>query len=292
MMPSAQELTYFVQVAQSLNISKAAHSLGMSQPSVSLAIRRVEETVGVPLFIRSKRGVKLTQAGLQLYAHSKHLLELWENVSSRALDYVYTEQGTYSIGCHPSVALYSLHGFLPQLLNKFPRLNIKLHHDLSRKITDGVIDSSIDIGIVVNPIKQPDLIIKKLCDDEVGLWVSAKQNTHHDLKEILRNDNVLICDPGLLQTQTIFRKLKKNGVQFERTLVSSNLEVIAKLTASGCGIGVLPARVASFLGNELIKVPGTPIFHDEICVLFRMENKRVKAIQTCVGAIQEFFARG
>ncbi len=63
MIPSPTDLKYFMEVAQTQNVSRAAERLGISQPSLSLAIRRMEQSVGAPLLIRSKRGVTMTQAG-------------------------------------------------------------------------------------------------------------------------------------------------------------------------------------------------------------------------------------
>lgn len=65
MIPSVAELTYFLEVSNSLNLSRASERLGISQPSLSLAIKRLEQTIGTSLFLRHKHGVSLTQAGKQ-----------------------------------------------------------------------------------------------------------------------------------------------------------------------------------------------------------------------------------
>ncbi len=123
-------------------------------------------------------GVTLTQAGKRLLAHARQLQQLWDTVKSESLASHHEVQGCISLGCHPSVALYSLHKFLPLLFSSYPKLEIRLTHDLSRKILEGVINLSIDIGIIVNPVKHPDLVIHKLYDDKVTLWhTSSSSNT-------------------------------------------------------------------------------------------------------------------
>src|SRR5690606_23501479 len=112
------------------------------------------------------------------------------------------QQWQLSIGCHPSVALYTLPKFLPQLLAKYPQLKVSLIHGLSRDITKKVIDSKIDMGIVMNPLSQPELIIKTIASDEVCLWESP-----HNL-----NKSTLIFDPSLAQSQWLLRRLEKEGV--------------------------------------------------------------------------------
>jgi DNA-binding transcriptional LysR family regulator len=277
MIPSASDLTYFVEVSTSLNLSRAAERLGISQPALTLSIQRLEQSVGTKLLIRSKKGVALTQGGKQLLAHSRELLQRWDAIRGRALASTNEVQGSYVIGCHPSVALYSLPGFLPVLLEEHPRLEIKLHHDLSRKITESVIRLETDIGIAVNPSKHPDLVVRKLCDDTVTFWVGEGKRGIQDFRA---GSATLVCDPDLLQSQDLLKKLRKSGIRYGRIVPSSSLEVVTQLVASGAGIGIIPARVAALAGpNRLRRVPGAPVFDDEICLLYRVENKAVRSIQ-------------
>lgn len=288
-MPSPADLSYFIEVATALHVTRAAERLGISQPSLTLSIQRLEQSIGTPLLIRSKKGVALTQAGKQLFVHTRNLLQHWDTVKSRALASTHEIQGSYTLGCHVSVALYSLPGFMANLLEKHPNLEIKLSHDLSRRITERVIRMEIDVGIVVNPIRHPDLIIRKLYDDAVTFWVGKGDRKIQDFRG---GNAVLICDPDLIQTQDLIKKLKKSGTQYRRVLASSSLEVITELTASGAGIGVLPGRVATFAsGKGLHRIPKAPSFPDEICLLYRVENKGVKSIQAITDQIALTFHR-
>ncbi len=283
MIASPSDLCYFVEVANTLNISRAAERAGISQPSLTLAMQRLEEAIGAPLLSRNKAGVTLTQPGKQLLEHAKQLLQLWEQVKRQALASLNEIQGSYTIGCHPSVGLYSLGKFLPELLRQYSDLNIKLVHDLSRKIVEGVISFSIDLGLAVNPIQHPDLVIRKICEDEVTFWSA---NCIQDRLKFNLNTATLICDPELLQVQVLLKKLNKQGNKFKRIIPSSNLEVITMLVASGCGIGILPTRVAHTLQDQkLQKMENFPCVQDEICLLYRLENKNIRAIQVIAKAI-------
>ena len=280
MIPSPHDLKYFVEIANTQNVSRAAERLGISQPSLSLAIRRMEQSLGTPLLIRSKRGVSLTQAGKQLLVHTRHLLQTWEDVRAGALSSVNEVLGSYTIGCHPSIALHSLSGFLPALMAEYPQLDINLKHDLSRKIAEDIISMKIDIGIVVNPVQHPDLVIHPLCRDEFTLWTSGQGA-----------GSVLICDPELTQSQSLMRQLAKTGIKFNSTILSSNLEVIADLVSRGTGAGFLPTQVAARAQKKLKRVPKMPVFYDEHCLLFRVENKGVKSIQAINTAIRNFYKK-
>lgn len=288
-MPSNSDLTYFLEVVATSNLSRAAERLGISQPSLSLAMQRLEHAVGTPLFNRSTKGVSLTPAGHQVFAHTKSLLEKWDQVRNEALASHQNIQGRFTLGCHPSVALYSLPGFMGRLLEDHPKLEVQLFHDHSRKITEQVVQMKIDIGIVVNPVRHPDLIIHKLCDDEVTFWVGRG---HRRIQNTEEGDGVLICDPELLQSQDLLKRMKKVGFHFARTISSSSLEVITELTASGTGVGIIPGRVAATAFKPLQKIPQAPIFRDEICLLYRIEKKGVRALRTLADSIIASFKKG
>jgi DNA-binding transcriptional LysR family regulator len=289
MLPSAAELEYFLEVANTLSLSRASERLGISQPSLSLAVKRLEQTVGTQLFVRHKHGVTLTPAGKQLLLHTKQLLQYWENTKSHALASQHEVQGYFTLGCHSTVAIHLVSNFLADLLENYPKLEIHLKHDISRRITEQIINLSIDIGIVVNPIKHPDLIIRKLCDDEVTFWVGKNKRK---IQDIHSKQAIIICDPELTQTQSLLKKCKKAGIISERIMTVNSLEVVASLTAAGCGIGILPTRVAkSMYPDKLKRIPNTPVYFDEICLAYRNENRNIQAIQTIINTIKNYGVR-
>lgn len=287
MLPSAAELTYFLEVASTLNLSRASERLGISQPSISLAIKRLEQTIGTALFVRHKNGVSLTQAGKQLLLHARQLLQYWESTKSHALASQQEIQGCFNLGCHSSIAIYLLADVLPNLLEQYSKLEIQLKHDISRKITEEVVNLSIDIGIVINPFRHPDLIISSLGKDEVTFWAGKGKKK---IQNIYAKEAVILCDPDLVQAQTLLAKSKKLGVISKRIVATNSLEVVANLTANGGGIGILPARVVkSLYADKLKQVPKMPIYFDELCLIYRHENRNIQAIQTIVQAIKNCF---
>lgn len=286
MTPSSSDLDYFLEIANLLNLSRAAECLGISQPSLSLALQRLENNIGTPLFIRHKQGVTLTKAGQQLHTHAKQMIEHWQQIKAKALASINEIQGSITIGCHPAVAMYSLNSFLADLLENHPKLGIKLSHDLSRKITEQVISLKIDIAIVINPVKHPDLIIKHLDYDKIKLWRGKGKRKIQDLTS---GRAVLICDLELLQTQSILKKLKQMNITYGHIIHSDNMEVISELVVNGCGIGILPEKIARL--KKITAIPNTPYYEDEICLLFRDENRNIKAIQVICNAIKQHFTK-
>ncbi len=278
MYPNLNDMYYFLEIASTGNLTQAAVRLGVSQPTLSVAIVRLENNLGEKILLRSKKGVQLTPAGQILLLHAKNLILNWENVKSKALASHIEAKGVFKIGCHPSVAIYSLPQILTNVLRENSKLEFNLIHDLSRKVLDEVIAVNIDIALVVNPVRHPDLILKKICTDDVKLWHS---NNYY-------NKDVIIADFDLIQTQTILKKLKKSDLASKRIIKSSNLEVIAALTNAGVGLGILPTRVA-MQHSSLRALTNSPLFKDDIYLAYRVELKEIAAIKILTTAIVEFF---
>ncbi len=130
MLPSNIDLAYFLEVTATLNVSRAAERLGITQPSLSMSIKRLERSVGAQLLVRSKTGVQLTQAGKFLAIRGKRLLQEWEFIRSGVLSHESELTGRFTLGCHVSVARYALPVFLPRLLKDNPNIGINLEHEL------------------------------------------------------------------------------------------------------------------------------------------------------------------
>lgn len=265
------DIKYFIIVSNTKNVTRASEIIGISQPALSYALKRLESELGGDLFIRLKNGIRLTKLGEEFKLRSHRLLNEWEQAQNLTNPDTGFIQARYSFAIHPSVAMFTLERFLPQLEEKFPELDFDFIHGLSREMTERVINWEADFGIVVNPTKHPDLVIKRLCTDEITIF--------H--KEGAKNK--LIYDQNLRQSQYIIQKIGKKN-RFNSSLSSANLEVVGKLTSLGLGHGILPSRVAAQY-RGLKRLEGAPAFKDEICLTYRPEkhNNRVsKAIIKCI----------
>lgn len=280
MLPNATDLVYFQEIAKTLNISKTAELLGISQPSLSLAIKRLEENIGAELLIREKRGVKLTRAGKELLIGTRKILDEWEKVSLNSLALKNEVKGNYQIGCHASVALYSLPSFVPDIVEKFPKLSIDFYHDNSKNICQRIIDHETDLGLVINPIAHPDLILIPLFKDEVCFWKHKNYKIHEGTN--------LICDGALTQTMTLLKKSKKYNFDPRKVVTSNNLEVIASLTENQVGVGILPARVVeNSKEKNLVRLKDSPVFKDQLCLVYHLQAKGLKTIEVLKDLIKE-----
>jgi DNA-binding transcriptional LysR family regulator len=230
--------------------------------------------------------VQLTKQGHTLYSQTAVFLDNWKRIKSKVLEQEQSLSGKYTLGCHPSVAAYSLPLFLPQMLQENPTLEIKLEHDLSRKITERVISFEIDYGIVINPIQHPDLVIKKITQDQVCFFTKSKPT---ELQLADSEQCTIICDPDLLQTKSLLKQMSgAKRTQSRRFIESSSLEAIAELVAAGAGIGILPERVAqrySLLRSKAFEFE----FIDELSLVFRSDLPRTEAHKKFVNYVIQSF---
>lgn len=279
MLPSSAELSYFLEVTNTLNVSLAAKNLNISQPTLSRAIQNLENTVGTELLIRHKKGVALTPAGKKVLFKVKNLLDDWNTTKLEALASHQHVEGHIKIGCHPTVGLF-IHPYITDLLLDYPKLDIELNHSTSAIITQQVIDVLLDIGIVTNPMQYPDLVIHKLSEYSTTLWTSSdKQKT----QDIYSGEAILICDPNTHYAKTIIKQCKSMGITFKRIVKTNSLEVTANLAANGCGIAALPSCITKTLfDQQLQRIPDMPTITDELCLIYRNEYRNVSVVKTVV----------
>lgn len=278
MPPSYSDISYFLEVVRTKNISRAAERIGISQPSLSIALTRLETALSTTLLIRTKSGVELTKPGAYFAQHASTLIFEWESLKENVLEQANQFVGRFSVGCHVSVARFSLPPIISQIVERYPRIELQLKHDLSRNITEEIISHNLDFGIVVNPVFHPDLVIHELCSDKVTLW--DKHGRYSD---------VLIYDPSLLQAQAILQKINtKKKCAFTRFITSSSLEVISDLAIAGVGTAILPTRVAT-LGQSGLKSCGqfAPFINDSICFIYRADSQRTAASKALINIFKK-----
>ena len=271
------ELRYFLAVAKTCNVSRAAELCGISQPALSQALKRLEDQLGTTLLSRSKTGVRLTRSGERFALQSRELIERWDALLKSVHATDAQVSGHYRIGCHPSVAIYSLPKFLKELQLEYPDLDIGLTHANSREISNDVIEWRLDFGIVINPPQHPDLVIRELGKDEVTFWVHPERQFNE----------TLILDPSMLQTKSLLKQLEKRKLDFRRQIECSNFEVIYALTLAGCGVGILPTRVARHFGSVELELfsPKAPVFKDTLCLIYRVGSQSHASGRAIIDAI-------
>lgn len=233
----------FYVVARVGNLSRAAEILYTGQPSVSKAIRRLEDAFETPLFTRSSRGVTLTESGELLFRHvSRALSELNEGellLKKRN----HATQAQLSIGISPMLYKYYVSPHLKAFLDAHPNLKINIvDHSMSYKVIEAVRQGALDLGVVSRPTEAGDLTflpiasIQELFIAEPGYLAKLH---YTDIPSFFGQATLIFLEKGNVAREYNERYLQGIGVQAVPEITTSNMDFIIELVASGIGVGIV-----------------------------------------------------
>lgn len=264
-----KDLENFITCAESRTLSEASEKLQMAQPSLSLGIKKLETEVGYPLFFRSKEGLKITPQGKMLLPDAISALSHLQKIKGQK------NKIKYRIGCHQSVGMFVLGDFLKIMHKENPNIDFEIKTESSYEVNKLVAKGEVDIGIVMNPLPLQGLIIKHIGEDEVAVWQSKR-----------RYQDKLIFHPNMLQATSIISRWKKVP---SSSIDVPDLELIASLTESGAGFGILPKQVVKALKVNLEVVAGAPTFRDKLALVCYPELIQYQDGQQIFEALKKSF---
>src|SRR5699024_1571989 len=151
-MIETRHLVYFKTVAEHLNFTNAAKALNMSQPPLSFQIKQLEESIGVELFHRTNRTVRLTEAGEYFHTATLRLLSNMDNHVETVRKIGKGEVGTLRIGFSGSVVYDILPKIIEHIHSKYPELKLNVSQLTTSQQVNALIHGELDVGILVPPI--------------------------------------------------------------------------------------------------------------------------------------------
>ncbi|MBO9667289.1 MAG: LysR family transcriptional regulator [Bdellovibrio sp.] len=268
-----RDIENFVATAGCKTIIQAATKLEISQPALSESLKRLEGDVGATLFYRSRSGIELTPSGKVFLTKAQDLIRSLHDLEFPTdKDSVFAGR-SITIGCHVTVAQYTLPKALRYIRAEAHDYRVELRHDLSRNIQADIQRGAIDVGIVINPAEIPDIVIQKLTTDTVAVW-KGKGSV---------DTETIICNNSLFQTQSILKKWKNKAPKIINT---DSLELICSLVNENIGYGIAPARAVDNSGFKLEQVAGLPTFTDEVCLVYRPEFGKTPAEKIVIEGIK------
>jgi DNA-binding transcriptional LysR family regulator len=281
------QLRYSIAITESGSITGAARVLSVSQPTITVAIQRLEEELKTTLFLRGRGGTVLTRTGEELLDHARDVFGTLGRAEQRIAGLEQDLVGNFVIGCHESLGAYFLPGFFKEFLRTAPTVEISLWNGTSAAVMDAVLERKVDFGLVVNPHPHASLVITELFDDAMDLFVEAsivpKNNAddaetsfQHAVEMVKRGP--LIFAGRITQCQDLIDRLGVQHMLPLRRLSCGDLELVKSLGLAGVGVCMLPRRVAAY-GHEgkLVRLhPALPFFSDIICLVYRADRHRTR----------------
>ncbi|WP_051353314.1 LysR family transcriptional regulator [Thalassobacillus devorans] len=255
-----RHLEYFSEVAKQLSFTKAASTLHVSQPSLSKAIKQLEDELGVPLFYRAKQ-LTLTDAGSAVLVNAKNVLDAFHNLNSELNDVIDLKKGEVKIGIPPIIGAAFFSSIITRYKEEYPQVEILLNEVGSKMIKQGVEDGSLDIGLVCNlPAKKQGLFeMIEVINDPLSLLV---HKNHHlakkeqiDLAE-LENEPFILYRQDFTLHDRIIEECSKRGFTPKVVCHSSQRDFMIEMVEAKLGIALLPGKIANKItGRDLVTIP-------------------------------------
>ena len=247
----------FIEVANHMSFTKAAEHSYLSQPSLSKAVKKLEEEFNVLLFNRSTRQLSLTDAGEIVYKQGKEALSSLSQLPSLLDELIGAASGDIKIGMPPLIGTL----FFPQIArefdNRYPNVNIELCELGAKVIEDLVEDGKIDAGIIVLPTDDTVFNILPFISDEFVLFI----NSDHSLANRgavaiseLKDEKLILFSKSFALHNYIINACKDAGFNPIISYESSQWDLIIELVALKLGVTLLPKSIFEKQSNANIKM--------------------------------------
>ena len=229
----------FYEVANSGNITHASQKLNISQPAISKSIKNLEEQLGGDLFVRTKKGVILTEEGKTFYEHIKNAIECISNAENEFTNLVNLNAGSIRIGVSTTITERYLLPYLKQFHELYPNITIHMYTDVSNELLSKLKTGYIDVAIVHVMDKDygSDIEIDKI-KKITSCFVSNKRfKDEISIKELV-NYPVILQTKGSNSRDFIEKIEVDNKIIFNNCIESSSYTLISEFAKIGLGIGI------------------------------------------------------
>jgi len=259
-----RQLETFAEVARQLSFTKAAEVLHLTQPAVSIQIKQIADTIGLPLFEQTGREITLSSAGEELLMTVRELDDVWNRFESSIDDLKGFKRGKLRV----ALVTTAKH-FLPRMLGAFyqryPDIDIELEIANREKIVQRLNANQDDLYVMSYPPDELDIVSHPFLDNEYVLLAPA---THWAVGKTIRlealaGEPFLLREPGSGSRHVIDVHLQATGIALKVRLSLASNEAIRDLVASGMGLTVLSRQALGAhpeqLGLVILDVEGFPL---------------------------------
>ncbi|MEO1751288.1 hydrogen peroxide-inducible genes activator [Thiofaba sp. EF100] len=293
------ELRYIVAVARERHFSRAAESCFVSQPTLSVGVRKLEEALGVQIFERGpKSEVRLTTAGERIVAQAQRVLEEVERLKQVARHSQDPLNGPLRLGLIYTIGPYLLPHLIPALHVRAPQMPLLIEEGFTSELAERLRFGELDVIVVSLPFSEPGVVTQAVYDEPFVVAMPPE----HPWREMailpperLAEGELLMLGQGhcfrdqvLQMCPDCNRSAAIGGLQ--RTLEGSSLETIRHMVASGLGVTVLPCSSAQndMEGGRLVyRAFREPVPMRRVVLAWRKSFPRPEAVEALRQTILE-----
>ena len=253
------DLRYIVALARERHFGRAAEKCHVSQPTLSVAVKKLEDELGVPLFERGVGDVRATPIGEQIVAQSERVLAEAARVAELAATGKNPLAGALRLGVIYTIGPYLLPMLVPLLKQRAPQMPLLISEGYTVKLVERLKAGELDVLVLALPVEEPGIVAQPVYDEAFRALVPAD---HAWAKQTLISPQTLLEEPLLmLGAGNCFRDqvldlCSASTQAAPNILESSSLETIRHMVASGVGVTVMPASGVDRISanDRLVKV--------------------------------------
>jgi LysR family hydrogen peroxide-inducible transcriptional activator len=288
------ELRYVVTLAREKHFGRAAERCHVSQPTLSVAVKKLEEELGIPLFERSKSNIRVTETGQRIIEQAQRVLDQVGQIRDMAQDGKNQLNSPLKVGAIYTIGPYLFPHLLPQLRRAAPEMALYIEEDYTASLRQKLRHSELDAIIIALPFDEPEVVTLPLYDEPFVVLLPANHPlTREDrlTPEQLAREQLLLLGPGhcfrdqvLESCPPLVAAVTRQSTTDKPALVTegSSLETIRHMVASGLGITVLPLSAATAMqyNEDILAVRpfAAPVPYRTVALAWRVTFPRPKAI--------------
>ena len=243
------EMRYISALDKTRHFGKAADLCHVSQPTLSVAIKKVEQQIGAPLFERGATEIRTTPLGDQIVDQIKRVLEETLRLDELATQNLDPIKGPLRVGVIYTIAPYLLPSLIPVLHRLAPQMPWFLREDFTGNLLPALKDGELDVLVLALPVDVPGIVTQKVYEEPFRVVVPAThawaQRTSIKNDE-LAGENLLLLGSGNCFRDQVLEACPRlqRAEGLSGSLEGSSLETIRHMVASGAGIAVMPSSAA------------------------------------------------
>ncbi|MGB1949698.1 MAG: hydrogen peroxide-inducible genes activator [Marinobacter sp.] len=288
------ELRYVVTLARERHFGRAAERCHVSQPTLSVAVKKLEDELGIPLFERSKSSIRVTETGQRIIEQAQRVLDQVGVIKDMAQDGKNQLNSPLRVGAIYTIGPYLFPHLLPELRRAAPDMPLFIEENYTASLRQKLRHSDLDAIIIALPFEEPEVVTLPLYDEPfVVLLPAGHPLTEKEslTAEELAREQLLLLGPGhcfrdqvLESCPPLVDAVTRNASSAAPALVTegSSLETIRHMVASGLGITVLPLSAATAMQyhEDILAVRpfAAPVPFRTVALAWRVTFPRPKAI--------------
>jgi LysR family transcriptional regulator, hydrogen peroxide-inducible genes activator len=238
-----KDLRYLVALADERHFGRAAQRAYISQPTLSAQLKKLEDYLGIQLIERQPKQVTLTEAGEQIVARARRILEASDEMLALARSHRDPLAGKLRMAMLPTIGPYLLPRVVREIHKALPRLEMQLYEYQTVPMLEKLNTGQLDLGILALPVDMEGLEARQLYEEPFALAVPA-QHRLAKKKEVtvddLRDETLLLLEDGHCLRDQALDVCSGVGVQEKQDFRATSLETLRQMVATGAGVTLLP----------------------------------------------------